>query len=177
MYYAPAWGPNKKGEQVAYFLKQVNLEAPAHGENRIYLCSIKPDGSQRREIAQLWKDQPGQWLEPYATAATMEINAATRRAAIGVEQGNRSGVFVVDLDGKYFKSLWPKEWNEDRPKAAGYATWSPDGRCIAFQEYRFEGGTNLYRIVKCDADAQATWPSPTGTNATCIPYGLPRGHR
>jgi hypothetical protein len=174
-YYAPAWGPNEKGEQVAYFLKQVNLEAPAHGENRIYLCSIKPDGSERKEIAQLWKDQPDQWFEPYATAATMDINTATKRAAIGVEQGNRSGVFIVDLDGRNFKSLWPKEWTEDRPKTAGYATWSPDGKWVAFQEYRFEGGTNLYRVVKCGPDAQGYVALTDRNNCNMHPAWSPEG--
>ncbi|HTS18504.1 MAG TPA: hypothetical protein VMP11_13100 [Verrucomicrobiae bacterium] len=175
IYYAPAWGPDEKGEEVAYFLKQVDIEAPAHGENRIYFCSIKPDGSQRREIAQLWKDQPDQWFEPYATAVTMDINAATKRAAIGVEQGNRSGVFIVDLDGKNFKPLWPKEWNEDRPKTAGYPTWSPDGKWIAFEEYRFEGGTNLYRIAKMRGDASGYTPLTDRDKCNMQPAWSPKG--
>lgn len=158
MYYAPAWGPNTNGEEIAYFLKQVTYEAPRTHENRIYLCSIKPDGSQRVEIAQLWKDQPDQWIEPYATAATMEINAATKRAAIGVEQGQRSGVFIVNQDGKGFQVLWPKEWSGDRPTTAGYPTWSPDGKWIAFHEHRFEKGNDYFRIAKMRPDATEYTP-------------------
>lgn len=158
IYYAPAWGPNTNDEEVVYFLKQVTFQGAATEQSRIYFCSIKPDGTERREIAWLWKDKPDQFLEPFATAAHMEINAATKRAALGIELGERGGIFVFNLDGSDFHSLWPKEWSEDRPTRAGYPTWSPDGQWLAFQEYRFEKGFNLYRVVKCRPDSTEYLP-------------------
>jgi len=152
-YYAPAWGPNDKGQEVVYFLKQVTLESRTEELGRIYFCSIKPDGTDRKEIAQLWKDNPDQFFENFAVAVTMDVNAATKRAAVGVELGQRGGIFIFNLDGTGFRSVLPKEWKEDRPNTAGYPTWSPDGQWIAFQEYRFEKGFELYRIVKCKPDA------------------------
>jgi hypothetical protein len=158
MYYAPAWGPDTNGEEVVYFLKQVMLRSRADEQNRIYFCSIKPDGTDRREIARLWKENPDQYFENFAVAVTMDVNAATKRAAIGVELGERGGIFIVNLDGTGFRSLWPKEWNEDRPTKAGYPTWSPDGKWLAFHEHRFEGGRYLYRIVKCKPDGTDYMP-------------------
>jgi len=165
IYYAPAWGPNTNDEEVVYFLKQVTFQSAATEQSRIYFCSIKPDGTERREIAWLWKDKPDQFLEPFATAAHMEINPVTRRAALGIELGERGGIFVFKLDGSDFQSVWPKEWNEDRPTKAGYPTWSPDGEWLAFHEYRFEKGFNHYRIAKMRPDASDYTPL-TERNAT-----------
>ena len=53
IYYAPAWGSNDKGEEVVYFLKQITLESRTDEQNRIYFCSVKPDGTERKEIAWL----------------------------------------------------------------------------------------------------------------------------
>jgi WD40-like Beta Propeller Repeat len=153
IYYAPAWGPGANGEEVVYFLKQVTMETATDEQDRIYFCSTKPDGSERKEIAQLWKDHPDQFFENYSTAAFLDINAKTKQAALGVEQAQRGGLFIFNLDGTGFRSVWPKEWNADRPTKAGYPTWSPDGKWIAFHEYRFEKGFNYYRIVKMHPDA------------------------
>lgn len=175
IYYAPAWGPNEEGEEVVYFLKQVTFESGREQQNRIYLCSVKPDGSARKEIAELWAEKRDQWFESYATAATMEINAKTKRAAIGVEQGRMSGVFIVDLNGKNFHALWPKEWNEDRPTLAGYPTWSPDGNWIAFHEHRFEKGFYYYRIVKMRPDTTDYTPLTERNGGYAMPAWSPEG--
>jgi Tol biopolymer transport system component len=174
-YYAPAWGPDTNGQEVVYFLKQVAFESASEQRTRIYFCSIKPDGSDRKEIARLWKDQPDQFLENYSTAATMEVNAPTRRAAIGVEQGQRSGIFVIGLNGDDFQSLWPKEWNADRPSTAGYPTWSPEGKWIAFQEHRFENGFYLYRTVKMHPDLTAYTPLTERNAENALPAWSPKG--
>jgi hypothetical protein len=152
IYLGPAWGPDEKGDEVVYFLKQVTIRTAKDEQNRIYFCSIKPDGSERREIAQLWKEEPDQCIEGRPTAVHMEINAATKRAAIGVETGNRSGIFIVNLDGTGFQKVWPKEWETNRPTNASYPTWSPDGQWLAFEEWRFEKGYDYRHIVKCRPD-------------------------
>jgi WD40-like Beta Propeller Repeat len=154
IYYAPAWGPNEKGEEVVYFLKQVTMESAKDEQNRVYFCSIKPDGSARKEIAWLWKAQPEQFIESYSTAAQMEINPATKRAAIGIEYGGRTGVFIVNLDGTGLTNVWPHEWTTNRPTNASYPTWSPDGKWIAFVEWRAskDGGYDYRHIVKCRPD-------------------------
>jgi dipeptidyl aminopeptidase/acylaminoacyl peptidase len=151
-YYAPTWGPDEKNQEVVYFLKQVMLESRTEEMSRIYFCSVKPDGTERKEIGQLWKENPDQYFENFAVAVTMDVNAATKRAAIGVELGQRGGIFIVNLDGTGLRSLWPKQWKEDRPKEAGNPSWSPDGQWLAFQELREERAIYLYRIVKCRSD-------------------------
>ena len=174
-YYAPARGPGTNGEEVVYFLKQVEFASGSEQRTRIYFCSIKPDGTDRKEIIWLWKDQPDQFLENYPTAATMDINAATKRAAIGIEQGQRGGLFVVNLDGSGFHPLWPREWNEDRPTKAGYPTWSPDGQWIAFHEYRFENGFNYYRIAKFQPDSTGYTPLTERNAENMQPAWSPKG--
>jgi len=94
-YYAPAWGPDTNGSEVVYFLKQVTFESESQQRTRIYFCSIKPDGTDRKEITWLWRDQPDQFFENFSSAVTMDVNAATRRAAIGVQLG---GIWI-DGDG------------------------------------------------------------------------------
>lgn len=174
-YYAPAWGPNTNGEEVVYFLKQVTFESESEQRTRIYFCSIKPDGADRREIAWLWKDQPDQFFENFSSGVTMDVNAATRRAAIGVQLGQRSGIFVVGLNGRDFRSVWPKEWNQDRPHDVGHPTWSPDGQWVAFGEVRDELGKQTSRIVKCRPDGAdyARLTEPDGANYT--PAWSPQG--
>jgi hypothetical protein len=175
IYYAPAWGPNTNCEEVVYFLKQVTFMSAATEQSRIYFCSIKPDGSERREIIWLWKDKPDQFLEPFALAAYLDINAATKRAALGIEMGERGGVFLFNLDGTCFNTVRPKEWKEDRPTKAGYPTWAPDGKWIAFQEYRFEKGFNLYRIVKCRPDGTEYKPLTERQASNTEPAWSPNG--
>jgi hypothetical protein len=183
-YYAPAWGPDTNGNEVVYFLKQVEFESESQLHTRIYFCSVKPDGTDRKEIAWLWKDQPDQFLENFSSAVTMDVNAVTGRAAIGVQLGQRSGIFIVGLDGRNFRSLWPKEWNQDRPHDVGYPTWSPDGRWLAFHEFRDEPGYRGTRIAKCADDgtnyaaltgrkgdsASPAW-SPTGEEIAYVEWG------
>lgn len=175
IYYAPAWGQNTNGEEVVYFLKQVMLRSRTEEKDRIYLCSIKPDGTERREIAQMWKDQPDQYLGTYAADVTLDVNVTTKRAAIGLETGGRGGIFVVNLDGTGLHSVWPKEWKEDRPKKAGYPTWSPDGQWLAFQEFRDEPGLFAYRVVKCRPDGTGYLPLTDRKEYNYQPAWSPKG--
>jgi hypothetical protein len=153
VYYAPAWGLNEKGEEVVYFLKQVTLETATDEQNRIYFCSIKPDGTERKEIAWLWKDRPGFFLDTYATAAHMEVNSATKRAVFGIGAGAPGGLFFLKLDGSGLQEVRPKEWPTNGTVAVSYPTWSPDGQWIAFQECVIkEPLYKSWRIAKCRVD-------------------------
>jgi Tol biopolymer transport system component len=157
-------------------LKQVTAETATDEQNLIYLCSIKPDGTERKEIAQLWKDHPDQFFENYSTAAFLDVNAKTKQAALGVEQAQRGGLFVFNLDGTGFRPLWPKEWNADRPTKAGYPTWSPDGRWIAFHEHRFVKGFYYYRIVKIRPDLTEYTPLTEREGNYALPAWSPVGN-
>src|SRR5882724_6817613 len=174
-YYAPAWGPNEKGEEIVYFLKKVTMESGSDELHRIYFCSVRPDGTGRKEIAWLWKDQPDQFFENFATAVTMNVNGTTKQVAAGVEQGQRGGLFVFSLDGSGFRPLWPKVWSEGRPATAGYPTWSPDGKWIAFHEQYDRPGLYGYRIAKCrdDANDYMVLTDRDGSNAQ--PTWSPKG--
>ena len=149
IYHAPAWGPNEKGEEVVYCLKQVVTETVQNEQVCLYLCSIKPDGTERKEVAAL---PPGQAIEPYPMAAHLEINATTKRAVIGVQKGSAPGIFVVGLDGKGFRRVWPKEYDKTPPSGFGHPTWSPDGQWIAYQECHRPKNYDFWRIVKCNTD-------------------------
>jgi hypothetical protein len=174
-YYAPAWGPDTNGSEVVYFLKQVTFESESQQRTRIYFCSIKPDGTDRKEITWLWRDQPDQFFENFSSAVTMDVNAATRRAAIGVQLGQRSGIFIVGLDGQNFRSLWPKEWNQDRPHDVGYPTWSPDGQWVAFGEVRDKSGMQTSRIVKYRLDGTGYEQLTESEGANGNPAWSPNG--
>jgi len=152
-------------EEEVYFLKQVGrftrkkrlvpdplsgstTEDVGHGIS-IYLCKMKPDGSEKTELKELWHDVRYP-IDTQAQSTWMDVNEKTRKIALSVTfaGSDLTGLWTVNLDGRELKRIITPEQRENGLQAIDSPNWTPDGRWIVFAEsWR---GTNSSRIVKCD---------------------------
>lgn len=174
-YPGAAWGPD--GDTV-YFLKQivsakstkVNLMGGAEPVgNHVWLCEMKWDGSEKKEIAELW---PGQdpYIDTQGGPAWMEVNVATSNVTFGVEFGSTAvGIWVVGLDGKNLHRPFEPVGNDKEKQVLLHPSWSPDGTKLVFEEHVQGMRLGVYDLVKKERrqltqgprDQQPVW-SPNG---------------
>jgi len=124
-YLGADWGPD--GDTI-YCLKQMR-GAQAGG---IWFCKMNWDGSQKQEIAQLWRGQDA-YIDTQAGPVWIEVNAATSNAAFGVEYGMGTvGVWVIGLDGKHLHKPFEPVWNDKEHERVTHPSWSPDGSKLVY---------------------------------------------
>src|SRR5262249_55115565 len=105
----PAWSPD--GKQIAFASSRKGV---------IHLFVMGPDGSGQQELLDM--DLFG-WVYPAWSPDGKRI-AAGGRTEIGTTQ-----VLLVDLDGGPVKPI------TRGPTLSSYATWSPDGRYLAYVHF------------------------------------------
>lgn len=185
VYYLCAdWGPamkmpTKEGEkprfsdteEEVYFLKQVtgvkreklstpniftgSKEREAWTGRSIYLCKMKPDGTAKTEIKELWRD-PNFPIDVQGQATWMDINEKMRKIALAITfAGNEiTGLWTMNLDGSDLKRIISPENNDKYLQAVNHPSWHPDGQWIVFEEELRGADPNRFRIARCDPDGK-----------------------
>ncbi len=171
-YLCADWGPaltlpTKPGDQPkyseteeeVYFLKQVHVLTPpgllrdAKSTTSLYLCKMKPDGSAKTAIKELWHNVAYP-IDTQGQASWLDVNEKTKRIAlaIGFAGTDLVGLWVMNLDGTDLKRIVSERTEENRLRAINTCSWTPDGQWIVFEEeLRGAKPTNIHRITKCTA--------------------------
>ncbi len=155
-------------EEEVYFLKQVGrftrkkrlvpdllsgskTEEIGHGIS-IYLCKMKPDGSGKIEIKELWKN-PRYPIDTQAQTTWMDVNEKTKKIVFSIVIGGEdiTGIWTVNLDGSDLKRILTPGMEEGGRATYGNPSWTPDGQWIVFGKgvrspKGISGG-----IAKCDS--------------------------
>ncbi|MSR64175.1 MAG: hypothetical protein EXS18_00140 [Verrucomicrobiae bacterium] len=172
-YLCADWGPSmtlptKEGEtpqfsdtgEEIYFLKQLThvrrekLAVPdlltgsktreAWSTRGIYLCKMKPDGSEKMEIKELWHDMAYP-IDTQGQSTWMNVNEKTRKIALSITYAGSDllGLWTMNLDGSELKRIIGQGNGTNEIGRANHPSWTPDGQWIVFEESS--------RISKCDA--------------------------
>ncbi len=183
-YLCADWGPAmtlpKRGgekprfsdrEEEIYFLKQVTsfrrekLPAPDSStasrqrdvwtRRSIYLCKMKPDGSEKAEIKELWRN-PNYPIDLQGQATWMDINETTRKIALAITfAGNDiTGLWTMNLDGTDLKRIITPENTEKYLQAINHPSWTPDAQYIVFEEELRGMNPNRFNIARCDPNGR-----------------------
>ena len=170
-YLCADWGPAMKlptkenekpefsnTEEEIYFIKQLGSftktrsGSEGHGVS-IYLCKMKPDGSAKTEVKELWHNVRYP-IDTQTQSTWMDVNRTTRKLALAVTFAGSdiTGLWTVNLDGSNFKRTIT-------PALVGGATidhpsWTPDGHWIVFEEALHRTPPFQSRIAKCDSEGE-----------------------
>lgn len=145
-------------EEEIYFLKQVGRFTRSvsgnegHGIN-IYLCKMKPDGSAKTELKELWRDVRYP-IDTQAQSCWMDVNAKTKKIALSVTYAGSdlTGLWTMNLDGNDLKRIITPERKQKSFQAIDSPSWTPDGQWIVFGEsWR---GEERGQIAKCDSQGK-----------------------
>ena len=177
-YLCADWGPAmklpvKKGEEPQfsdteeeiYFLKQVtslkrinwpvadpltgNKSIDTFSGRSICLCKMKPDGSDKTEIRELWHN-PAYPIDTQSESTWMSVNAKTHKIALSITFAGTDtiGLWTVNLDGTTLQRVIGSTQIEGRIRGVDSPSWTPDGQWIVFVDSL--RGSKLLRIAKCD---------------------------
>ncbi len=163
-YLCADWGPAMKlpsklgdkpqisdTDEEIYFLKQVTA-----GKNvSIYLCKMKPDGTGKTEIKQLWRN-PNYPIDTQGGEGTwMDVNARTHKIVLSIlfAGSDVTGLWTMSLDGSEFKQIFKPEWGEHLV-GVDHASWTPDGQSIVFEERMRGMHPERFNIAICDSDGK-----------------------
>jgi Tol biopolymer transport system component len=180
-YLCPDWGPAmtwsgktnespkfSETEEEVYFIKQIGsftrkkmkMRDPLSGRDTadeghgisIWLCKMKPDGSEKTEIKELWRN-PNYPIDTQGQSCWMDVNAKTRKIALAIAYAGNdiTGLWTMNLDGSDLKRIIKPEQTEKHLQAINHPSWTPDGQWIVFEEELRGTNPNQYRIVKCDS--------------------------
>ena len=138
-------------EDEVYFIKQVF--SGFSKSCSIYLCKMKPDGSVKTEIKELWKN-PNYAIDTQVQSTWMDVNRKTRTIALSITYGGSdvTGLWTVNLDGSELRHLLTPIIMNGHWRRIDGPSWTPDGEWIVFGEV-----TDGMRLMKC---------SKNGDNAT-----------
>jgi hypothetical protein len=179
-YLCADWGPAMKlsaktneppqfsdSEEEIYFLKQVNrftrkkrlvpdllgggkTEDIGHGVS-IYLCKMKPDGSGKTEIKELWKN-PRYPIDTQAQTTWMDVNEKTKKIVLSIVIGGEdiTGLWTMNLGGSQLRRIQTPSMEEKGRSGFGHPSWTPDGQWIVFGKGVRSPKGVTGGIAKCD---------------------------
>jgi WD40 repeat protein len=172
-YLCCAWGPamtlpSKAGEKPqfddsqdeVYFLKQRGTFTrglmggeQGHGIS-IYLCNMKPDGSEKTEIKELWRD-PNYPIDTQDCSTWMDVCVKTHEIALTVTYAGSdiTGLWTVNLDGSDLRRIITPSHLKAGLQSVGGVGWMPDGQSITFGE-SIRGADRNGRIARCDKNGE-----------------------
>ena len=181
-YLCADWGPAMKvpakegdklqfsnTEEEIYFLKQVGrvtrkqhlvpgIVSGSKTEDigrgiSIYLCKMKPDGSEKTEVKELWRN-PNYPIDTQGASTWMNVNIKTRKIALSVTFAGSdvTGLWTMNLDGNDLKRIITPTLVGGSEQAIDSPNWTPDGQLIVFGESL--RGANRSRIAKCNLDGK-----------------------
>jgi len=158
-------------EEEVYFLKQVGsftrgkattpnpvsggrTREIGHGIS-VYLCKMKPDGSGKTELKELWRN-PNYPIDTQGQSTWMDVKRKTHKIAMSITYAGNSitGLWTMNLDGSELKRIITPEQNEKHLQAINHPSWTPDGQWIVFEEELRGTRPNQHRIAKCDRDGK-----------------------
>jgi Tol biopolymer transport system component len=178
-------------EEEVYFLKQVssftrkkrlvsdlfssrNYQDIGKGLS-IYLCKMKPDGSGKAEIKELWKN-PNYPIDTQGQSTWMDVNVKTRKIALSITfaGSDLTGLWTMNLDGSELKRIITPTTIEGGLQAIDCSSWTPDGQEIVFGESIRGGKENWGRISRCDRTGNNLVRLSNGP-VDCQPHVSPGG--
>jgi Tol biopolymer transport system component len=99
----------------------------------MWFCKMNWDGSNKKEICELW---PGQNIQVGTESYTMWLDVApkAKKAAFSIEFGTTPslGLWVIDLDGKNLHELARPKWTDTDKCVYVHPGVSPDGKEVVF---------------------------------------------
>jgi dipeptidyl aminopeptidase/acylaminoacyl peptidase len=140
------------------------------------LYVMQSDGSHRRPLAQanFGYYAPGA-TEPYNAAWSPDgkrivfVRGFAERQVSGSPLHPRSAIYVINADGTGLRRLTPVHRNAE----AMNPRWAPDGRKIAFDEYRLftNGPSNRFYVTHADGTGTKRLERLEGTSWLWLPNG------
>ena len=145
---------NRKIKSVKGVLNSRGYEDIGKGLS-IYLCKMKPDGSCKTEIKELWNN-PNYPIDTQGQSTWMDVNERTKKIAVSITYAGNdlTGLWTVNLDGSELKHIIMPEVNTNYLQAINHPSWTPDGHWIIFEDELRGTNPNRYRIAKCDAQGK-----------------------
>ena len=144
-------------EDEIYFLKQMNSYAQdLHGTQDhgvgIYLCRMKPDGTGKTEIKELWKN-PISPIDSRDQSAWMDINRKTHNIVLSIScAGNDiTGLWTMNPDGSDLKRIIAPADTPEYLQEFRHPSWDPEGRWIVFEEQLHGMDPDRFNLAKCDS--------------------------
>ena len=196
-YLCADWGPamqlpTKKGEkpqfseteEEIYFLKQLTfftrkpLDTPDLMSGRkyrdigkelsVWLCKMKPDGTGKTEIKELWHE-PDSAINIQGQSTWQNVNGKMHKIVLSIRFGGRdmTGLWTVNLDGSELKRIIQPGVKPSHIRAVNHPSWTPDGQWIVFEEPVQSAPENLSQIYKCDAEGKNVARLTEGANGEC----------
>jgi hypothetical protein len=154
-------------EEDVYFLKQVTRFTRQKLEGRdlltgqpyrdigsgvgIYLCKMKPDGTEKAEVRELWRN-PSHPIDTQAQTTWMDVNEQTKKIVISIVIGGAelTGLWTMNLDGSDLKRIQVPGMENGGWSGFVHPSWMPDGKCIVFGK-TIQGTNGLNGgIARCD---------------------------
>jgi Tol biopolymer transport system component len=111
---------------------------------------MKPDGSAKTEIKELWKN-PNYAIDAQGQSTWMDVNRKTRKIALSITAGGSdvTGLWTVNLDGTDLKHLITPMVINGHLQRIDSPSWTPDGQWLVYGET-----SEVIPLMKCDKDGK-----------------------